>query len=317
MQSDPNDFIGKRFNRLVVVADTGIRTKSGNRLWYCRCDCGKMTTATKGQLTSGGKESCKCLQREMLVKRNKAMAKHNAAAGKRTPEYLAWSAMLQRCYNPRCQGYDNYGGRGISVCDSWRQSFSAFVNDVGSRPSSVHSLDRINNDGNYEPSNVRWATVKEQGNNRRDSIGPVSIGRDAHTLKEWAAISGNSYELILDRLHKGWNAREAIYTPPIYARADEPEEDGSFTVVSKVRENGAGGMVVTIPSRTIRGLRKHGWESRWLKGYYTKKKSQSLEFVALTYPDKSSMSARLLIPIDARIRGLDFSDEVTLHIKPA
>lgn len=92
-----------------------------------------------------------------------ANVKHGAArhGGRRTPEYMAWNSMISRCSNPRHQGFHNYGGRGIRVCDRWR-SFSVFLADMGTRPSPQHSIDRINNDGNYEPANCRWATGSEQ-----------------------------------------------------------------------------------------------------------------------------------------------------------
>lgn len=106
---------------------------------------------------------------ETAARRSKSLRRHGHAARNplaRSPEYRAWDAMKSRCYNPKARGYAGYGGRGIAVCDRWRYSFENFLADMGERPSPEHSLDRIDNDGNYEPGNVRWATRSEQQRNR-------------------------------------------------------------------------------------------------------------------------------------------------------
>lgn len=106
-------------------------------------------------------------------------ANGDAARGRVAPEYHAWKGMIKRCTNKKNRGWPNYGGRGITVCERWRESYLTFLADVGRRPSSKHSLDRIANDGNYEPGNVRWATRKQQINNRR----PVRICHWRHALQ--------------------------------------------------------------------------------------------------------------------------------------
>lgn len=157
------DLIGKTFGRLKVAA----RTQSdvhGKARWSCVCECGQSTITQSGQLTSGKTRSCGCLQREAAAASTSARSTHRLTG---TPEHIAWVNMRNRCTNKNHDAFKNYGGRGIAVCDRW-QSFEAFLEDVGKRPSPSHSLDRYpDNDGNYEPGNVRWATVLEQRHNQR------------------------------------------------------------------------------------------------------------------------------------------------------
>ena len=151
------NLVGQRFDALVVLASAG-----GNHykkaLWECRCDCGrtviKSTPYLKRELK--GPHSCGCIRHHVV--------KHGKTG---TPEHRTWLSMIKRCETPAATGYSDYGGRGIKVSPVWRHDFDAFLRDVGPRPSDRHSLDRIDNDGDYEPGNVRWATVVEQNNNRR------------------------------------------------------------------------------------------------------------------------------------------------------
>jgi len=129
----------------------------------------------------------------------------------KAPEYLAWRAMKQRCQNSSCRAYQNYGGRGISICERWKK-YENFLADMGSRPGPHYSLDRIDNNGNYEPKNCRWATRKEQGNNRRTTKLICYLGKTM-SLKEAAAIAGLDHRVVYKRIEFGWSALKAITTP--------------------------------------------------------------------------------------------------------
>lgn len=170
--------IGKRFSRLTVLGfDNGHGSKAKT---ICHCDCGNETSVLVYHLKDGKTKSCGCLQREVSIKR---LTKHgHASRGQRTPEYQCWTGMLRRCENQLHPSYKDYGGRGITVCGRWH-TFELFLADVGKRPSSKHSLDRINNDGNYEPSNCRWATKQEQVDNRR-TFGRIETFSNAELVAE-------------------------------------------------------------------------------------------------------------------------------------
>lgn len=161
-----NNLLGQRFGRLVVRAEAG-SNKFGMIRWLCDCDCGNQTTATGCHLR-GSTRSCGCLKRENAAKIGRELhpTHGHAGRGRKTRAYHSWDAMLQRCTNPNHKAYKNYGGRGIAVCDRWRD-FEAFLADMGEPPEGL-TLDRYpNNDGNYEPENCRWATREEQNAGRR------------------------------------------------------------------------------------------------------------------------------------------------------
>lgn len=195
----------KTINRFTVL---GFSKRGGTPghpryFWRCRCSCGTVKDVDHGALVSGGTKSCGCLRKERATKHG----------GYKTPEYGIWACMVNRCRNPNYGQYKDYGGRGISVHQEWVTSFSAFLADVGPRPSPLHTLDRFpNKNGNYEPGNVRWATRKEQQRNTRSNR-MLTFNGETLCVTEWAERLGIKPDVIRKRLRTGWTVEEIIRTP--------------------------------------------------------------------------------------------------------
>lgn len=202
------DRVGEKVGRLTVLKKDGTKTyKSGQvrSLWLCECECGNLLHVSARALQEKCVLSCGCLQKERAKDSNTTHGKSYHQL------YKVWTSMKQRCENPKDRQYSLYGARGISVCDRWSKSFQDFLSDVEPRPDG-HSLDRINNDGNYSPENVRWATGSEQLANTRRTRKVVIQGKQM-CLREVSSQYGIAYSTLLQRLKAGLSVDEAVSKP--------------------------------------------------------------------------------------------------------
>lgn len=192
---------GERYGRLTVAQETTPHTSPGGstfRRFTCVCDCGNAGPVRLRNLRSGNTASCGCARR-----------KHNkSSAG----TYSTWEGMRQRCLNPRSQYYSRYGGRGITVCDRWRD-FGNFLADMGERPEGL-TLERVDNNKGYSKENCRWATRRDQARNRCDTV-LVTCRGETMCLTDWASRLGVHRDTIKSRLAHGWSIEAALSTPSL------------------------------------------------------------------------------------------------------
>lgn len=205
----PSKFVknltGKTFGRLTVQSYQGVQS-NGHAEWLCICSCGNSKITTGGKLLGGRVRSCGCLEKES---RGKAWRTHGLS---RTPEHWAWFSMKQRCLNPKVHNYSDYGGRGIKVCDEWKDSFENFYRDMGKKPTPQHSLDRIDVNGPYDRQNTRWATKREQSNNRRNNR-ILEFNGERMTVSQWTQKLGFREQTLRARLRVGWSVERALTQP--------------------------------------------------------------------------------------------------------
>lgn len=201
--------VGTTIGRLYVESyEPRSRRLRTSPTFACRCECGSPVRVIASNLVRpNGTKSCGCLAAEMSSQRRTTHGMSNS------PEWLAWKNMKSRCYENNHQAFKRYGGRGVTVCQRWLESFEAFFQDVGRRPSPGHSLDRFpDNNGNYEPGNVRWATRIEQQNNTRSNR-TITVDGVTLTVSQWAKRAGMRVGTVFRRLKKGWSDEEAVTTP--------------------------------------------------------------------------------------------------------
>lgn len=196
------DLTGSTYGRLYVLAYYG-RCSGRRHYWLCRCDCGVHCVVRSYYLRSGKSRSCGCGRFQSITRHGRS----------RTKEYQAWADMLKRCLNPSDKRFADYGGRGITVCARWqgKNGFSRFFSDMGEAAKHA-SLERINNDGGYSPSNCRWADGKTQSRNRRNNRNFEYNGR-TQCLAAWAEEMGMSHATLSGRLNRGWSFEDAILAP--------------------------------------------------------------------------------------------------------
>ncbi len=197
------DLAGQRLGRWTVIRFLGrIKDRS---IWECRCDCGKIGNIEQYSLRKGLSTSCGCYLAELLPNINRS---HGLCADG-NPLIFRWHAMMDRCFDPEAKQFHNYGGRGITVCDRWKNDPRAFAEDVGPPPTKRHSLDRIDNDGDYEPGNVRWATSHQQSRNmRRNRM--ISIDGRTMCLADWCKEFGIAADVVCRRVGRGMDYESAL-----------------------------------------------------------------------------------------------------------
>lgn len=201
-----NDLTNKRYGRWTAMEKAANRGKQ--TMWLCKCDCGTIREVNAYSLTHNGTYSCGCFAKEHPNRK-----KHGLSY---SATHRIWANMKDRCYNPHNKAYSDYGGRGIIVCERWKNNFEAFYEDVSKLPhfdEKGYSLDRIDNEKNYEPSNVRWATSAEQNQNKRNNINITYNGK-TQCLKAWAKELDMPYCTLWQRIKTlKWSAERAFTTP--------------------------------------------------------------------------------------------------------
>lgn len=201
------DLTGQRFGRLVVI-ERAENAKNGKAKWLCLCDCGNNTIVLGTHLNSGHTQSCGCIHSEVVCA---VMNKHGACNSRL---YRIWAGMIKRTYNQQSKDFGYYGGRGITVCDSWKNDFQPFHDwAIESGYSDNLTLDRIDNQKGYSPDNCRWVTMKIQCNNKSNNRF-IEFRGERKTLSQWADLLGIKGCTLLWRLRKGWSIEKALSTPP-------------------------------------------------------------------------------------------------------
>lgn len=205
-----NVHVGARFTRLTVVEDLGMHhaTSYSRRLWKAACDCGNTVVVSSSNFAR--QKSCGCMKAELDADKTRLSARcrtHGHSSGGLSPEYMVWQGMISRCTRPSTDSYPRYGGRGIRVCERW-ESFALFLEDMGKRPKGT-TLDRVDNDGNYEPGNCKWSSIEEQNNNRSTSVF-VEIDGVRKTATQWARVAGVSDACMFYRIKQGLTGKALI-----------------------------------------------------------------------------------------------------------
>lgn len=199
---------GLRFGRLLVLHEDG-KDKRGELYWLCQCDCGNLKRVSGYKLRSGNTSSCGCLQKEA-----RATGLHYRHRMSKSRLYSIWCNMKARCFNPKSIEYSSYGGRGIVVCEEWKDFGNFLAWSISNGYKDSLTIDRIDVNGPYSPSNCRWVTMSEQSLNRRNSHFITAFG-ETLTIKEWSVKTGLKYDTIERRINRyGWSSEDAVSVRP-------------------------------------------------------------------------------------------------------
>lgn len=196
-----NNITGKRFGKLVAIEKIG-KDIHRQSIWKCICDCGNEIDVILCSLTTGNTHSCGCIR-----------ANHGFSRKERKRrEFHIWRGMIERTSNPNNKDFENYGNRGITVCNEWLESFKTFWHDMKGSYNANLTIDRIDNNKGYSKDNCRWTTSKVQSNNRRNNVF-LNFNNENHTIAQWSDIVGINSETIRSRINRGWSVNKALTMP--------------------------------------------------------------------------------------------------------
>ncbi len=205
------NLVNNRFGRLVVIKRVA-NNKRGRTRWLCECDCGNKTIVLGMRLKNQDTKSCGCFRDELAKTMGLSRLRHgHKRFGQMTRVYSIWGGMIKRCSNSGHRWYKNYGGRGIAVCARWRK-FENFLKDMGEPPTDEHQIDRVDNDGHYEPKNCRWVTRSQNGRNKRNNR-LITMEKRTQCITAWSQEVGISVQTIVRRIKSGWSIEAALSTP--------------------------------------------------------------------------------------------------------
>lgn len=193
--------IGKKYGRWTIIAEGSHKhyLNTIDKHVICKCDCGVIKNISLGSIRQGKSTSCGCYNKEFASKNNRTHGYLVGLNGGHTPEYEIWIKMKGRCFNPSDKNYNDYGARGITVCERWQYSFPNFISDMGVRPSKDFSIERVDVDGNYEPSNCKWLPLSLQNRNKRNSV-RFTLNGETMGLTEWCRDLKLSYSMMRHRV---------------------------------------------------------------------------------------------------------------------
>lgn len=238
MRHKYDDYIGNTYGRLTVIS--WYRGKNSKAFAVCRCSCNKEDDKSKyvdvcfSHLFNGNTKSCGCLKTETTTKKNKSNTSYHGESNTRL--YRCYKSMIYRCCNSKCKDYIHYGGRGIQICDMWKKSFDAFKDwALANGYKEDLTIDRIDVNGNYEPSNCRWISMHDQQYNKRESNYVfnkiIKYNGEEHTLREWSNLVNIPYKVLRIRYLRGWSI-DKIFTEPIRHKNVYLEYDGIIDTVN-------------------------------------------------------------------------------------
>lgn len=212
---------GMRFGRLTCIKPVGRYEKGRSIIWQCKCDCGKTINVIGGSLRSGNTQSCGCLQKEKAAASGRESRKHGMIY---SGLYKSWAHMKARCLHKSNKSHKDYGGRGIKVCDEWMEFVPFMEWAMANGYQNGLTIERVDNDGNYEPSNCIWATPIIQANNKRNNR-RLTLNGKTMTVSQWASALGINASTLHSRLCSGWGTEKALSTPtskskPVYIAAE-------------------------------------------------------------------------------------------------